>query len=96
MAQCSFAWRLCPLLILLLLHPTFVRTHTNSRAKRIQVKPGGHVFTVEGDVGKGLPEEELDFNPNLAGSLAKTGDYKITVATFDQEPRPLTLTVRVY
>jgi hypothetical protein len=46
--------------------------------------------------GKGLPEEEFDFNTDLTGSLEKTGDYKISVATFDPRPVHFTLIVRIY
>jgi hypothetical protein len=110
-----------------------LRAQTNSAPTRIQVKPGGPVVTIEGDVekdkevlfvfqakaglkfsghlttksgnagfavddadGKGLPEEEFDFNNDQTGNLAKTGDYKITVATFDPQRVHFTLTVRVY
>lgn len=133
-AQRSFVCRLGSLLvILLLLGPSLVSAQTNSAPTRIQVKPGGPVVTIEGDVerdkqvffvfqararlkftgrlttksgkagfavddpdGKGLPEEEFDFNTNLNGSLDKTGDYKITVATFDSRRVHFTLTVRIY
>jgi hypothetical protein len=120
-------------LILLLLGPILVGAQTKAPPTRIQVKRGGPVVTVEGDVqrdkevifvfqakaglkfsahlttksgkagfavddadGNGLPEEEFDFNTNLTGSLEKTGDYKITVATFDPRHVHFKLTVRVY
>lgn len=119
--------------LIVLLLPIMVRGQTNSGLTRIQVKRGGPVVTVEGDVerdrealfvfqakagskfsghlttksgkagfavddtdGHGLPEEEFDFNTNLTGSLEKTGDYKITVATFDPRHVRFKLTVRVY
>lgn len=124
------AQRLC--LMLLLLWP-IMGAPAESAPTRIEVKAGGPVVTVEGDVerdkkvffvfqanaglkfngrlttrsgkagfavedadGNGLPEEEDDFNTNLTGSLKKTCDYKIAVATFDPRPLHFTLTVRVY
>jgi hypothetical protein len=50
---------------------------------------------VENAEGKGLPEEQFDFNTNLTGSLTKTGDYKISIATFDARPVHFVLSVRV-
>src|SRR5580658_2779143 len=40
-------------------------------------------FAVDDADGRGLPEEEFDFNTDLTGTLEKSGDYKISVATFD-------------
>jgi hypothetical protein len=57
---------------------------------------GSAGFAVDDADGQGLPEEELDFNTNLTGSLTKTGDYKISVATFDPRRVHFTLTARVY
>jgi len=62
----------------------------------LTTKSGKAGFAVDDPDGNGLPEEEFDFNTNLTGSLKKTGDYKITVATFDSRPVHFTLTVRVY
>jgi hypothetical protein len=71
---------------------------------KAESKFSGHLKTTSGKAGfevndadgAGLPEEEFDFNTNLTGSLPKTGDYKIAVATFDPRRVHLTLTVRVY
>jgi hypothetical protein len=126
LAQRFFIRRLCPLLLL------FVLARAQSSPTRIQLKPGGPVVTVEGEVekdkdvvfvfqaqagskfkghlttksgkagfevndpdGQGLPEEEFDFNTNLTGSLKKTGDYKIAVATFEARRIHFTLAVQV-
>jgi hypothetical protein len=62
----------------------------------LTAKSGKAGFAVDDAEGKGLPEEELDFNTNLTGSLEKAGDYKISVATFDRARVHFTLTVRVY
>jgi hypothetical protein len=129
-----FMWRLSPLFLMhLLVGPILVRAQTTPTPTRIQLKPGGPVVIVEGDVerdkealfvfqataglkfsghlttkggkagfevddadGKGLPEEEFDFNTNLTGTLQKAGDYKIAVATFDTRRVHFTLTMRVY
>ena len=59
-------------------------------------KSGKAGFAVDDPAGKGLPEEEFDFNTDLTGSLEKTGDYKISIATFDSRRVHCTLIVRVY
>jgi hypothetical protein len=53
-------------------------------------------FSVDDPDGKGLPEEEFDYNTDLTGSLAKTGDYKISIATFESHAVHFTLRVQVY
>jgi hypothetical protein len=63
---------------------------------RMTKKEGNIGFEVTGPDGQGLPEEEFDFNTALKGTLEKTGDYKISVATFEEKPSKYTLVVRVY
>jgi len=63
---------------------------------QLATKSGKAGFAVDDADGRGLPEEELDFNTNLTSSLEKTGDYTITVATFDRRRVHFTLTVRIY
>ncbi len=63
---------------------------------RITKKDGNTGFEVTDPSGDALPEEEYDFNTKLTGTLAKTGDYKITVATFETRDSKYTLVVRVY
>jgi hypothetical protein len=62
----------------------------------LAAKSGKAGFAVDDPAGKGLLEEEFDFNTDLTGSLEKTGDYKISVATFDSNRVHFTLIVRVY
>lgn len=62
----------------------------------LTTKSGKAGFSVDDSAGNGLPEEEFDFNADLTGTLDKTGDYKITVATFDPRRVHFSLTVRVY
>jgi hypothetical protein len=62
----------------------------------LATKSGTAGFAVDDPGGKGLPEEEFDFNTDLTGSLEKTGDYKISVATFDPHRVHFILIVRVY
>ena len=59
-------------------------------------KSGKAGFAVDDPDGKGLPEEEFDFNTDLTGSLTKTGDYKISVTTFETRRVHFSLTVRIY
>ena len=63
---------------------------------RLTTKAGKAGFSVEDAEGKGLPEEGFDFNTNLIGSLTKTGEYKISVATFDAGKVNFVLSVRVF
>jgi hypothetical protein len=63
---------------------------------RITKKDGNTGFEVTDPSGDALPEEEYDFNTRLTGTLAKTGDYRITVSTFEARDSKYTLTVRVY
>ena len=63
---------------------------------RLTATSGKAGFAVDDAGGHGLPEEEFDFNTNLTGSLDKTGDYKITVATFEPRRVHFKLTIRVY
>jgi len=42
-----------------------------------------------------LPEEENDFNTILRGSLEKTGDYRITVSSFEVRDYKYSLSVRI-
>ena len=63
---------------------------------RLTTRSGKAGFAVDDADGAGLPDEEFDFNTNLTGSLQKTGDYKIAVATFGPRRVHFTLTVRVY
>jgi hypothetical protein len=63
---------------------------------RITKKDGNTGFEVTDPNGDALPEEEYDFNTKLTGTLAKTGDYKIAVATFEARDSKYTLVVRVY
>src|SRR5262245_633544 len=63
---------------------------------RITQKDGNTGFEVTDPSGDALPEEEYDFNTRLTGSLTKTGDYKITVSTFETRDSKYTLVVRVY
>jgi len=62
---------------------------------RIASKAGAAGFAVTDEEGRALPEEELDFNQHLAGTLEIEGDYRITVSTFETRPTPYKLTVRV-
>jgi len=62
----------------------------------LKTKSGKAGFAVDDADGKGLPEEEFDFNTSLVGSLQKTSDYKISIATFEPRRVHFTLTVRVY
>jgi len=63
---------------------------------RITQKDGNTGFEVTDPNGDALPEEEYDFNTRLTGSLAKTGDYKITVSTFETRDSKYTLVAGVY
>jgi hypothetical protein len=62
----------------------------------LATKSGKAGFAVDDADGKGLPEEEFDFNTDLTGTLKKIGDYKVSVATFDARRVHFTLIVRVY
>jgi hypothetical protein len=62
----------------------------------ITKKDGNTGFDIIDPSGDGLPEEENDFNTRLTGTLPKTGDYKITVSTFETRDSKYTLIVRVY
>ncbi|MGC9966749.1 MAG: hypothetical protein ABSE08_15195 [Syntrophobacteraceae bacterium] len=63
---------------------------------RLTKKTGNTGFNVTDPDGLGLPEEECDFNTSLTGSLEKTGDYKVTVTTFEDRASPYALVIRVY
>ena len=63
---------------------------------RITQKDGNTGFDVTDPSGDGLPEEENDFNTKLTATLPKTGDYKISVSTFETRDSRYTLVVRVY
>ncbi len=63
---------------------------------RITSKANKAGFAVTGAEGRALPEEEFDFNQHLTGTLEKAGDYRIAVSTFETEPIPYKLTVRVH
>jgi hypothetical protein len=65
-------------------------------AGHLTTKSGKAGFAVEDAQGKGLPEEEFDFNTDLTGSLEKGGEYRIIVSTFDPHRVHFTLSVRVY
>jgi hypothetical protein len=62
---------------------------------RITKKDGNIGFGVTDADGEALPEEEYDFNTSLKGSLTKTGDYKITVATFEPRDSKYSVTVKL-
>jgi hypothetical protein len=62
---------------------------------RITRKDGNTGFAVTDPNGEPLPEEENDFNTTLKGSLKKTGDYKITVSTFENRESKYTLVIRI-
>lgn len=62
---------------------------------RITKKDGNIGFDVTDPDGEALPEEEHDFNTKLTGSLKKTGDYKITVSSFEERLSKFTLSVRL-
>ena len=63
---------------------------------RLTKKAGNTGFNVTDPEGQGLPEEEYDFNTSLTGRLEKTGDYKITVSTFENRPSSFTLVIRIH
>ena len=62
---------------------------------RVTKKDGNIGFDVTDQDGEALPEEEHDFNTKLTGSLKKTGDYKITVSSFEERLSKFTLSVRL-
>jgi hypothetical protein len=62
---------------------------------RLTRKAGNIGFWVTDRSGDPLPEEEFDFNTHLKGSLTKSGDYRITVSTFEKRPSKFVLSVRV-
>jgi hypothetical protein len=63
---------------------------------RISRRTGDASFNVTDPDGEALPEEEYEVNTKLQGSLTKSGDYKITVNTFNSANSKYTLSVRVY
>ncbi len=63
---------------------------------RISRRTGDASFNVTDPDGEALPEEEHEVNTKLQGSLTKSGDYKITVNTFNTANSKYTLSVRVY
>jgi len=63
---------------------------------RIASKAGAAGFAVTDEEGQVLPEEEVDFNQHLTGTLENDGDYRITVSTFETRPTPYRLTVRIH
>jgi hypothetical protein len=63
---------------------------------RLIKKAGNIGFEITNPAGEPLAEEEYDFNVKLKGSLDKTGDYKIIVATFETKPSKYTLSIKVY
>jgi hypothetical protein len=63
---------------------------------RLATKSGKVGFAVEDSDGKGLREEEFDFNTDLTGGFEKNSDYKISVATFEPCRVHFTLIVRVH
>jgi len=64
-------------------------------AGRFTRKDGNTGFEVTDPDGQALPEEEFDFNTSLKGTLEKTGEYKIMVATFETKPSKYALAVRI-
>jgi hypothetical protein len=58
-------------------------------------KDGNTGFNVTDPTGEALPEEENDFNLKLKSTLKKSGDYKITVSTFEERSSRYTLSIRV-
>jgi hypothetical protein len=62
---------------------------------RLIKKANNSGFAVSDPDGKGLPEEENDFNTILRGSLEKTGDYRITVSSFEVRDSKYSLSVRI-
>jgi hypothetical protein len=62
---------------------------------RITKRDSNTGFSITDPSGEALPEEENDFNVTLSGSLKKTGDYKITVSTFEERSSKYTLSIRV-
>jgi hypothetical protein len=62
----------------------------------LAAKSGKAGFAVDDADGKGLPEEEFDFNTDLTCRLEKAGEYKISVATFEQHRVHFTVIIRVY
>jgi hypothetical protein len=62
---------------------------------RITRKDGNIGFDVTDPDGEALPEEEHDFNSKLIGSLKKTGDYKITVSSFEERVGKFSLSVKL-
>ena len=63
---------------------------------RIRRQSGDASFSVTDPEGQALPEEEFDVNTTLRGSLTKSGDYRITVNSFNVADSKYTLFVRVY
>ena len=62
---------------------------------RITRKVGNIGFAVTDPDGEALPEEEQDFNTNLSSRLEKTGDYAITVSSFEDRVSKFTLSVKL-
>jgi hypothetical protein len=62
---------------------------------RLTKKDGNIGFAVTDRNGEPLPEEEHEFNTSLKGTLEKTGDYLISVSSFEDRVGKFTLSVRI-
>jgi|SRR5215510_11881428 len=62
---------------------------------RFTNKDGNIGFAVTDRDGEALPEEEHEFNTSLKGTLVKTGDYLITISSFEDRESKFTLSVRI-